>query len=313
MSLDPQVKALLEAAARAGRTPVNHFPPVQARVQFMEMRKPLLPVKPPIGEVKDFSIAGRRGAIPVRHYRPVASNANSILPLLIYFHGGGWVVGDLESHDSLCRQLANAAQCAVIAVDYRMGPEHKFPAAVEDAEDVVRSVVEQAGPLRIDASRIALGGDSAGGNLATVIALLFRDNGGPAIRHQLLIYPATDMAMEHASHIEFAEGYSLTRDLMQYFRGHYLNDQADIKDWRASPLLAPDHSGLPSAHIITAGFDPLRDEGKAYADTLLAAGVGVKYQCYEGMIHGFVTMSGVLRVANEAIADCAAELNKQLS
>ncbi len=313
MSLDPQVKALLEAAARSGRTPINHFPPLDARVQFKEMRKPLLPPTPPIGVVMDFFIAGRLGAIPVRHYRPVGRDPNDVLPLLIYFHGGGWVVGDLESHDSLCRQLANGAGCAVIAVDYRMGPEHKFPAAVDDAEDVVRHVAEHAPAFNIDPSRIALGGDSAGGNLATIVAMLCRDSRGPAIKYQLLIYPATDMAMDRPSHIEFAEGYNLTRDLMLYFRGHYLNDMAEIKDWRASPLLASDHIDLPPAHIITAGFDPLRDEGKAYANALSAAGVSVKYRCYDGMIHGFITMSGVLRVANEAIADCAAELKSQLS
>lgn len=313
MSLDPQVKALLEAAARSGRTPINHFPPVEARVQFKEMRKTLLPPTPPIGAVEDFAIPGRHGTIPVRHYRPIESNPNEKLPLLIYFHGGGWVVGDLDSHDSLCRQLANGAQCAVVSVDYRMGPEHKFPAAVDDAEDVVRHVANHAAAFNIDPSRLALGGDSAGGNLATIVALLCRDKGGPAIKHQLLIYPATDMTMDRPSHFEFGEGYNLTRELMLYFRGHYLNDVTEIKDWRASPLFAADHSGLPPAHVITAGFDPLRDEGKAYADALSAAGVRVVYRCYEGMIHGFMTMSGVLSVANEAIADCAAELNRQLS
>ncbi|MDQ3261030.1 MAG: alpha/beta hydrolase [Pseudomonadota bacterium] len=313
MSLDPQVEALLEAAARSGRAPINHFPPSEARVLFKEMRKPLLPPTPPIGMVTDFSIPGRRGAIPVRHYRPVGTNAHDLLPVLIYFHGGGWVVGDLESHDSLCRQLANGAECAVIAVDYRVGPEHKFPAALEDAEDVVRRLADYAAALNIDPSRIAVGGDSAGGNLATIVAMLCRDSGDPVIKYQLLIYPATDMAMDRPSHFEFGEGYHLTHDLMLYFRGHYLNGLAEIKDWRASPLLAPDHSGLPPAHIITAGFDPLRDEGKAYAEALAAAGVTVKYQCYEGMIHGFLTMSGVLRVANEAIADCTAQLKIQFN
>lgn len=313
MTLDPQVSALLEAAARSGRTPINHYPPVEARIQFKEMRKALLPPTPPIGAVNDFTVSGRHGAIPVRHYRPVGTNPTDLLPLLVYFHGGGWVVGDLESHDSLCRQLANAAECAVLSVDYRMGPEHKFPAAVDDAEDIVRYVSKHAAELNVDPARIALGGDSAGGNLATIVAMLCRNSLGPAITCQLLIYPATDLAMNRPSHFEFAEGYNLTRELMLYFRSHYLNDSAEIKDWRASPLLAADHSGLPPAHIITAGFDPLRDEGMAYADALSVAGVSVKYRCYEGMIHGFITMSGALRVANEAIADCAAELKKHLS
>jgi acetyl esterase len=206
--------------------------------------------------------------------------------------------------------LSNGARCAVISVDYRMGPEHKFPAAVDDAEDVVRHISKHAAAYNVDAARLIVGGDSAGGNLATVVALLCRDSGGPAIKHQLLIYPGTDMAMGRTSHYEFAEGYNLTRELMLYFRGHYLNNEAEIKDWRASPLCATDHSRLPAAHIITAGFDPLRDEGKAYADVLSAAGVPVKYYCYDGMIHGFMTMSGVLSVANQAIADCCAELRK---
>jgi acetyl esterase len=313
VALDPQVKALLEAAARSGRTPINHFPPAEARVQFKELRKALLPPTPPIGSVAELSISGRHGAIPARHYRPVGSNPNQVLPLLIYFHGGGWVVGDLESHDSLCRQLANGAGCTVIAVDYRMGPEHKFPAAVDDAEDVVRHVSARAPEFNIDPTRIAVGGDSAGGNLAAIVTMLCRDSGGPVIKYQLLIYPATDMAMDRPSHVEFAEGYNLTRDLMLYFRGHYLNDVSEIKDWRASPLLAPNHKDLPPAHIITAGFDPLRDEGKAYADALSAAGVSVNYWCYEGMIHGFITMSGVIQMANVAIADCAAGLKQQFN
>ncbi len=312
MSPDPQVQTLLDAAARAGRTPVNKFPPVEARVQFKELRKGLLPPTPAIGSVNDFSITGRRGAIPVRHYRPLNKIAES-LPVLIYFHGGGWVVGDLETHDSLCRQLANAGECAVISVDYRMGPEDKFPAAVDDAEDVVRYVAANATQFNIDAARIAVGGDSAGGNLSAVVSILCRDSNGPAIKFQLLIYPATDMAMGHPSHTLFAEGYHLTRDLMHYFRDHYLNDIAESKDWRASPLHAKSLAKLPPAFVITAGFDPLRDEGKEFADKLLQAGNEVRYQCFDGMIHGFITMSGVLKVANEAISECGKELQKYLS
>jgi acetyl esterase len=311
--IDPQVQALLDAAARAGRTPINKFPPAEARIQFKELRKALLPPTPEIGSVSDFNIAGRHGPIPARHYRPVGINLDQVLPVLIYFHGGGWVVGDLETHDALCRQLANAGACAVISVDYRMGPEQKFPAAVDDAEDVVRHVAENAAPLKIDATRIALGGDSAGGNLSAAVTMICRDSNGPAIKFQLLIYPATDMTMAHPSHGLFAEGYNLTRDLMLFFRDHYLNNLAEIKDWRASPLIAKNHANLPPAYICTAGFDPLRDEGKEYADKLAAAGVAVRYHCYEGMIHGFITMTGVLRVANEAVADCGAQLRAHLS
>lgn len=313
MSVDPQVQALLDAAARAGRTPVNQLPPVEARMQFKELRKALLPPTPEIGSVSNFDVKGRRGAIPVRHYRPVGKNANDVLSALVYFHGGGWVVGDLDTHDALCRQLANAGGCAVISVDYHMGPEDKFPAAVDDAEDVVRYVAANGATLKIDAARVAVGGDSAGGNLSAVVAMICRDSGGPAIKFQLLIYPGTDMAMEHPSHHSFAQGYNLTRDMMLYFRGHYLNNLAENKDWRASPLLAQSHANLPAAFVITAGFDPLRDEGKEFSDKLAAAGNKVRYHCYEGMIHGFMTMSGVLRVANEAIADCGQELRTHLS
>ena len=313
MMIDPQVQTLLDAAVRAARTPVNKLAPVEARVQFKELRKALLPPTPEIGSVVDSTVSGRRGAIPVRHYRPLGKASNDVLPVLIYFHGGGWVVGDLDTHDTLCRQLANVGECAVISVDYRMGPEQKFPAAVDDAEDVVRYVAASGTQLKIDATRIAVGGDSAGGNLATVIAMICRDSGGPALKFQLLIYPATDMAMEHPSHYSFAEGYNLTRDMMLYFRAHYLNNLAENKDWRASPLLAKNHANLPAAYILTAGFDPLRDEGKDFADKLTAAGVSVRYHCYEGMIHGFITMSGVLRVANEAVADCGNELRAHLS
>ncbi len=313
MAIDPQVQALLDAAARAGRTPINLLAPVEARIQFKELRKALLPPTPEIGSVVDFKISGRRGPIPLRHYRPVGKSAEHVLPVLIYFHGGGWVVGDLDTHDALCRQLANGGECAVISVDYRKGPEQKFPAAVDDAEDVVRYVAASGAQLIIDGARIAVGGDSAGGNLSIVVAMICRDNGGPALKFQLLIYPATDMAMEHPSHYSFAEGYNLTRDLMLYFRAHYLNNMAENKDWRASPLLARSHANLAPAYVLTAGFDPLRDEGKDFANKLTAAGGKVRYHCYEGMIHGFITMSGVLRVANEAIADCGNELRTHLS
>ena len=313
MAIDPQVQALLDAAASSGRKPVNQFPPVEARVQFKEMRRALLPPTPEIGSVSDFSVPGKYGPIPVRHYRPVGKNLNEMLPVLVYFHGGGWVEGDLESHDALCRQLSNGAGCAVIAVDYRMGPEYKFPAAVDDADAAVRYVAENSKTLKIDPTRIAVGGDSAGGNLATIVTMLCRDRGGPTLKFQLLIYPATDMAMDHPSQHLFAQGYSLTRELMLWFRGHYLNDLAESKDWRASPLLAADHTRLPAAHVITAGFDPLRDEGKEYADKLGSAGVPTSYKCYDGMVHGFITMSGVLRVSNEAITDCAAVLKAHLA
>lgn len=218
----------------------------------------------------DHLAPGTDGDIPVRLYRPAGSDAAAPLPVLVYYHGGGWVIGNLESHDSLCRKIANAGGFVVAAVDYRLGPESRFPAAVEDAFAAVQWLAAGPGGLAIDNTRIAVSGDSAGGNLSAVVTLLARDQ-GPALAHQALIYPATHFRRNTASHTEFAEGYLLTAAAQDWFRDHYLNDAADRDDWRASPLLAEDHSGLPPALVITAECDPLRDEGKAYADKLAAA------------------------------------------
>jgi acetyl esterase len=250
--------------------------------------------------VRDFAASGPAGPIPLRLYRGLGAAAGAPLPLLVYFHGGGWTIGDLDTHDIVCRTLANKARCAVIAVDYRMGPEHKFPAAVEDCIAATRWVAERAAALGVDAARIAVGGDSAGGNLAAVVAITLRDALGPALVFQALVYPATDQRMDSASHARFGEGYLLTRDNMLWFRDNYLSP-ADYDDWRASPLRAADLARLPPAHIITAGYDPLVDEGRAYSDRLVAAGVPVLYECFEGMAHGFLTMGGVVAAANHAL------------
>jgi acetyl esterase len=250
--------------------------------------------------VRDLAAAGPAGPIPLRLYRGLGTAAGTPLPLLVYFHGGGWTVGDLDTHDIVCRTLANRARCAVIAVDYRMGPEHKFPAAVEDCVAATRWVAAQAVALGVDAARIAVGGDSAGGNLATVVAITLRDAGGPPLVFQALVYPATDQRMDAASHTSFAQGYLLTRDNMLWYRDNYLSS-ADYDDWRASPIRAADLARLPPAHIITAGYDPLRDEGRAYSERLVAAGVPVLYECFEGMAHGFLTMGGVVAAANHAL------------
>jgi acetyl esterase len=218
---------------------------------------------------------------------------------VVYFHGGGWTCGDLDTHDSVCRGIAVHGRCAVVAVDYRMGPEHRFPAAVEDAIAAVRWVSENARSLAIDPSRLALAGESAGGNLAAVAAIAFRDS-GPAIAMQILVYPVVDQAADTDSLRRFARGYSLTRELLRWYQAQYLRDERDRADWRASPLLARDLSRLPSAYVVTAGFDPLLDEGRAYADRLRQAGVPVVYECFEGMIHGFLPMGGALAAARHA-------------
>jgi acetyl esterase len=210
--------------------------------------------------------------------------------VLVYFHGGGWVVGTLDTHDTCCRALAVGAGCAVVSVDYRLAPEHKFPAAAEDAYAATCWVAEKGESLGVDPARIAVGGDSAGGNLATVVCLMARDRRGPELCHQLLVYPVTNYSFDTPSYRENADGYYLTHEKMVYFWNQYLPDEASGRNPYASPLQAPDLGDLPPALIITAGYDPLRDEGEAYANRLRSAGVTVRLSCYESMIHGFLIM-----------------------
>jgi len=250
----------------------------------------------------------------LRFYRPVldAPTQAALLPVLVYFHGGGCVIGDLDTHDVLCRQLANAAGCAVVAVDYRLAPEHRFPVAVDDAIAATRWVAKQAASLGVDATRLAVGGDSAGGNLAAVVCIAARDAGDLPIAYQLLVYPATDMRRTLPSHTTNGDGYLLTKDTIGYFHDHYIDDARHDLDWRASPLLASDLGRLPPALVITAGFDPLRDEGLAYADALTQAGNRASCVCFEREIHGFITMGRVLDETSTAIGLCASELKRAL-
>ena len=313
MALDPQAKAFLDRAAAAGRPSYHTLPADAARRDYRETRKYVQPPRPELASVVDRVVPGPHGPIPIRYYRPLGSKVDEILPVLMFFHGGGWTLGDLETHDTICRELCNKTPCAVVAVDYRLGPEHKFPAAVDDCVAATRWVSAQAAELGIAAARMAVGGDSAGGNLATVVALILRDGGGPPLRFQLLVYPATDQLLDTPSHAALADGYLLTRDNMLYFRANYLRGPQDYGDWRASPLHATDLSRLPPALVITAGFDPLRDEGKAYADALMAAGVPVTYTSYDGMIHGFFMMGGVMDAANRAMEQSARALAGRLA
>ena len=228
---------------------------------------------------------------------------------LLYFHGGGWVVGDIASHDVLCRSLANGAGCVVVSVDYRLAPEHKFPAAPEDSYAATKWVAENAASLGVDAKRIAVGGDSAGGNLAAAVAQMARDRGGPQIKFQLLIYPATDWLHESPSHREFSEdGFILSRADMVWFYGHYMSSDSDRANPYFSPACAKSLAGLPAAYVMTCAVDPLRDEGEAYAEALRKAGVTVKSKRYAGVCHGFLMMPGVIDAAKAGIADCCAEL-----
>jgi acetyl esterase len=269
----------------------------------------LAPDPPPVADIREFSAPGSAGAaVPLRLYRGATTSPDDTLPALVYFHGGGWVIGDLDTHDSLCRHLANGARCIVVAVDYRLAPEHKFPAAVEDCFAATSWVAREAVALGIDRERLAVGGDSAGGNLAAVVSLIARDRGAPKLRYQALLYPAVDCGMTHSSHDRFAEGYLLTRPTMKWFYEHYLREPADIDDWRASPLRADDLSGVAPALVLTAGNDVLRDEGEAYARRLQEAGVAVQLRHFPDQIHGFLTMGKIIEAAQPALDDVAAAL-----
>ncbi len=314
--LHPQARALLDLIEASGLPPTHTLSVAEARRVYRDRRFSTQPTAPEVASISELAAPGPNGPVPLRHYRPMLrsdpNQSTRVLPLLLFFHGGGWVIGDLDTHDTLCRQLANQSGCAVIAVDYRLGPEHHFPAAVDDCIAALRYVCDQAATLNIDADRIALGGDSAGGNLAAVVALDARDNNGPAIAFQLLIYPVTDMTASGGSQITNGSGYLLTRDTMRYFHDHYVADPKQDLDWRVSPLLAQNFANLPPALVLTAGFDPLRDEGQAYADRLSAAGVPCTSICFERQIHGFILMGKVLEEANTAVTVCATALSGAL-
>ena len=308
--LDPQAKALLDLMVERAVPPTHTLSPQDARRFYLERRTATQPEPRAVAEVLNLTATGPHGAIALRLYRP--ANATRPAPALVYYHGGGWTMGNLDSHDVLCRQLADESGFVVVAVDYRMGPEHRFPAAVDDVLAATRWLQAQADELGLDASRFAVGGDRAGGNLAAVVALAWRDAGEAVpLKFQLLIYPATDMRMGSPSHTSNGQGYLPTADTIQYFRSHYLAPE-EYTDWRASPLLHADLSGLPPALVITAGFDPLRDEGRQYADALSAAGSPAQYVCFERQIHGFITMGRLLGEADTAISLCAAALRRSL-
>lgn len=307
MALDAHVKALLEQMA-ALKMPKSWEVGPQAARAAMKMsifRKG----NTPIGKVEDRTIPGPGGELDVRIYTPLTTSSN-VLAGLVFFHGGGFVLGDLDTHDDLCRVLANESGFRVVSVDYRLAPEHPFPAAVDDCFAATKWVAANAGTLGIDAKRLAVGGDSAGGNLAAVVAQLARDD-GPNIAFQLLIYPVAQLgAPDTPSMRENAKGYFLEKEGMDWFTRLYAPDKDSRHDPRLSPLQAKDLSGLPPAYVITAGFDPLRDEGRDYADALDKAGVSITYVNYPGMVHGFFSMRSLIPKAREAVAAAAAALRE---
>ncbi|MCC7273338.1 MAG: alpha/beta hydrolase [Alphaproteobacteria bacterium] len=298
MTVHPQVAKVLEGA---GRVPFGQLPVAELRTAYEAARLPLQPPRPAVASVAERIVDGPGGPLPIRVYRPAAP-APGPLPVLVYLHGGGWVLGTLEGYETLCRILANGAGAIVVSVGYRLAPEHRFPAALEDTLAALDWVQAEAAALGADPTRVALGGDSAGGNLTAAAALVVRDTGRPPLALQVLIYPAVDLAEEWPSMAENAEGYLLTRAGMRWFVAQYLADDGQRLDPRASPLRAASHAGLAPAFVLTAEYDPLRDEGNAYAARLAAAGVPVEHVCWPGMVHPFVSMGGVIDAAAAAQA-----------
>jgi acetyl esterase len=309
VTLDPDAAFVYKAFQEAGRPAYETLSPDEAREYYRQARLITNPDPPELKSVEPLSIPSPHGSIPARIYTPKKiRQAGGLAPGLVFFHGGGWVIGDLDTHDVVCRKVADEGELIVISVDYRRAPEHKFPAAVDDAITATKWVADHSRQLGVDASRLMVGGDSAGGNLAAVVALAARDGKGPAIAGQLLIYPATDFAMTHASHREPETSILLTHSVIRWFCDHYLTGAADVHDWRASPARASTLTGLPSAYVLTAGADPLRDEGDEYARSLKQAGVPVTYRHFPGQFHGFFTMGKLLQQANVAVGEIGAWL-----
>jgi acetyl esterase len=299
--LDPDSEAVYDAFLAANRPPYENGTPAQAREMYLAARFVSNPEPPELASAKDIDIPAPHGAIPARIYTPkTLRKKDGLAPCLVFLHGGGFVIGNLDSHDVVCRKLAHEGEMIVISVDYRLAPEHRFPAAVEDSITATKWVAANAKQLGVDAARIIVGGDSAGGNLSAVTAIALRD-GGPKLAGQLLIYPSTDFRMNHPSHSEPGTSILLTHSVIKWFIDHYMGG-ADRDDWRASPARA-NLNGLPPAYVLVAGGDPLRDEGNEYADKLKAAGVPVTYRFFPGQFHGFFTMGKLLNQANIAASE----------
>ncbi|WP_298252306.1 alpha/beta hydrolase [Bradyrhizobium sp.] len=309
VTLDPDAALVFQAFQEAGRPPYETLTPEEAREYYRQARFVTNPEPPLLKSVEPLAIEAAGGLIPARIYTPrTLRQSNGLAPCLVFFHGGGWVIGDLDTHDVVCRKLADDGQLIVISVDYRRAPEYKFPAAVDDAIAATAWIADHAQQLGIDATRLCVGGDSAGGNLAAVVAITARESQRPAISGQVLIYPATDFAMTHPSHREPETSILLTHTVIRWFRDHYLTRAADGDDWRASPARLKTLAGLPRAYVLTAGADPLRDEGEEYAKQLEQAGVAVTYRTFPGQFHGFFTMGKLLDQANVAVRDIGAWL-----
>lgn len=312
MPLDPVLKAFLDQVAAMGGPKTWDMQPGEAREAFAGLMQLAGPKDIPIGKVTNIAIPAAHGEIAARSYAPVAASSEP-LPTLVFFHGGGWVIGNIDTHDGLCRMIANASGCRVISVEYRLSPESKFPGPVEDAMAAIEWIEKNAAQLGVDANRLAVGGDSAGGDLAAVVAQTAKAKGAPKIAYQMLLFPVTQIGEETRSLREYAENYFLERRTLDWFYAHYLPADADTKDPRISPLEAKDVSGLPPAYIMLAGYDPLHDEGFAYAEKLRIAGVSVTVADYPDMVHDFIYLQAVLPQAAEALNTAAKALKAALT
>jgi len=310
VQLDTNVRSLLDLLAASGQPKLWDLTPPDARKMALQLTG-MVEGEKAIGKIENRTLPGPAGPLPLRIYAPSAAG-DTPSGGIVYFHGGAWVFGDLDTHDAMCRALAKETGCRLVSVDYRLAPEHKFPAAVEDAYAATEWIAAHAAELGIDPAYLAVAGDSAGGNLAAVVCQKARGS-GISIALQVLFCPVTDIAADNQSRREFAEGYFLEGPLMTWAGNHYLPTGVDLNDPRLSPLRAADLSGLPPAHIHTAGFDPLRDEGKAYADALARAGVKVHYVCHEHMIHHFYAMAGAIPYAQTALKAVGADIKAVLT
>jgi acetyl esterase len=304
MPLDPEAKQVLEQIAALGLPPNHLVSPAQARINMKSRPRA---AGPEVARVEDRLIPGPGVDIPVRIYTPTGSGP---FPILVWFHGGGWVVGDLETADPTARHLTVGAKCVVISVDYRLAPETKFPGAADDCYAATVWAVQHATQFNGDPDKIAVGGDSAGGNLAAAVALMARDRSGPSLAFQLLVYPVTSRDFDTSSYRHNGEGFNLTLDAMRWYWDHYLQRPEDASNPYAAPLAAENLKSLPPALVITAECDPLCDEGEAFAKRLQAAGVPTTYSRYDGMIHGFFGMNAVLDKGKQAVAEACAALQQ---